>query len=126
MINRAWGEVSWISTPEGAAEVRFADSFGTTLALDALNARGRTARALPRRPEGRSPALPAWVTALGEQMPRPGSLGAPQLPQLRGQVPSRIAPAPRAGTPVSRLRGLTASARSGAGLTAPGLTSSRG
>ena len=38
MINRAWGEVSWISTPGTAAEVRFAGSFGTTLALKALDA----------------------------------------------------------------------------------------
>jgi hypothetical protein len=34
------GEVSRISTPEGAAEVRFVGSFGTTLALGALSARG--------------------------------------------------------------------------------------
>jgi hypothetical protein len=40
MINRAWGEVSRISTPEGAPEVPFAGSFGTTLSLDALDARG--------------------------------------------------------------------------------------
>jgi hypothetical protein len=40
MINRAWGEVSWISTLGTAAEVRFAGSFGTTLALNALDARG--------------------------------------------------------------------------------------
>jgi hypothetical protein len=40
MINRAWGEVSRISTPEGAAEVCSAGSFGTTLTLGALNARG--------------------------------------------------------------------------------------
>jgi hypothetical protein len=40
MINRAWGEVSRVSTPGAAAEVRFADSFGTTLALGALGARG--------------------------------------------------------------------------------------
>jgi hypothetical protein len=126
MINRAWGEFSRISTPEGVAEVRFAGSFGTTLALGALNARGRTAQALPQRPEGRSPALPAWATALGEQTPRPSSPGLPQLPQPRGQVPSRIAPAPRAGTLASRLWGLTASARSGAGLVTPGLTSSQG
>ena len=39
MINRAWGEVSRISTPEGAAEVRLTGSFGTTLALGALDAR---------------------------------------------------------------------------------------
>jgi hypothetical protein len=39
MINRAWGEVSRISTPGAAAEVRFAGSFGTTLALGALNTR---------------------------------------------------------------------------------------
>jgi hypothetical protein len=35
-------------------------------------------------------------------------------------------PALRAETSASRLRGLTASAHSGAGLTAPGLTSSQG
>jgi hypothetical protein len=39
MINRAWGEVSRISTPEGTAEVRLAASFGTTLALGTLDAR---------------------------------------------------------------------------------------
>ena len=39
MINRAWGEVSRISTPEGTAEVRLAGSFGATLALGALDAR---------------------------------------------------------------------------------------
>ena len=38
MINRAWGEVSRISTPGAAAEVRFAGSFGATLALDARGA----------------------------------------------------------------------------------------
>jgi hypothetical protein len=38
MIHRAWGEVSWISTPGTAAEVRFAGNFGTTLALDARGA----------------------------------------------------------------------------------------
>jgi hypothetical protein len=40
MINRAWGEVSWISSPGTAVEVRFTGSFGTTLALSALDARG--------------------------------------------------------------------------------------
>jgi hypothetical protein len=40
MINRAWGEVSRISTPGAAVEVRFAGSFGTTLALGTLDARG--------------------------------------------------------------------------------------
>jgi hypothetical protein len=40
MTNRAWGEVSQISIPGATAEVRFAGSFGTTLALGALNARG--------------------------------------------------------------------------------------
>jgi hypothetical protein len=38
MIHRAWGEVSWIPAPGTAAEVRFAGSFGTTLALDARGA----------------------------------------------------------------------------------------
>jgi hypothetical protein len=38
MIHRAWGEVSWISAPETAAEVRFAGNFGATLALDARRA----------------------------------------------------------------------------------------
>jgi hypothetical protein len=51
---------------------------------------------------------------------------SPQLLQPRGQVPSRVAPVPRAGTPTPRLRGLTASARSGAGSTVPGHTPSRG
>jgi hypothetical protein len=101
MINRAWGEVSWISTPGTAAKVCFAGSFGTTLALGALDARGQTAQALPRRPEGRSPALPARAAALGEQTPRPGTPGSPQLLQPRGQVPSRIAPTPRVRTPAS-------------------------
>jgi hypothetical protein len=40
MINRAWGEVSWTSTPGTTVEVRFTDSFSTTLALSALDARG--------------------------------------------------------------------------------------
>jgi hypothetical protein len=40
MINHAWGEVSWVSTPGTAAVARFADSFGTTLALNALDAQG--------------------------------------------------------------------------------------
>ena len=40
MIHRAWGEVSWIPAPETAAEVRFAGNFGTTFALNALDARG--------------------------------------------------------------------------------------
>jgi hypothetical protein len=39
MINRACGEVSRISTPEGTAEVRPAASFGTILALGTLDAR---------------------------------------------------------------------------------------
>ena len=39
MIHHAWGEVSWIPAPGTAAEVRFAGSFGTTLALGALDAR---------------------------------------------------------------------------------------
>jgi hypothetical protein len=38
MINRAWGEVSRISTPGATAEVCFAGSFGITLALGALDA----------------------------------------------------------------------------------------
>jgi hypothetical protein len=41
------GEVSRISTPGAAAEVHFVGCFGTTLALGALDARGRTAQALP-------------------------------------------------------------------------------
>jgi hypothetical protein len=39
MINRARGEVSRISTPEGTAEVRPAASFSTILALGTLDAR---------------------------------------------------------------------------------------
>jgi hypothetical protein len=39
MINRACGEVSRTSTPEGTAEVCLAASFGTILALGALDAR---------------------------------------------------------------------------------------
>jgi hypothetical protein len=39
MINRACGEVSRTSTPEGTAEVCLAAGFGTILALGALNAR---------------------------------------------------------------------------------------
>jgi hypothetical protein len=38
MINRACGEVSRISTPEGTAEVRPAASFGIILALGTLYA----------------------------------------------------------------------------------------
>jgi hypothetical protein len=75
---------------------------------------------------GRSPALPARAAALGEQTLRPGSPGSPQLFQPRGPIPSWIALAPQAGTPASRPWGLTASARSGAGLTAPGQAPSRG
>jgi hypothetical protein len=39
MINRAYGEVSRISTLEGTAKVRLAASFGTILALGTLDAR---------------------------------------------------------------------------------------
>jgi hypothetical protein len=39
MINRAWGEVSRISTPEGTTEVRLAAGFGTVLALGTFDAR---------------------------------------------------------------------------------------
>jgi hypothetical protein len=39
MINRACGEVSRISTPDGTVEVRLAASFGTILALGTLDAR---------------------------------------------------------------------------------------
>jgi len=38
MIHRAWGEPSWIPAPETAAEVRFAGTFGTTLAWGAREA----------------------------------------------------------------------------------------
>jgi hypothetical protein len=38
MIHRAWGEPSWIPAPETATEVRFADTFGTTLVLGAREA----------------------------------------------------------------------------------------
>jgi hypothetical protein len=51
MTNRAWGEVSRTSTPGAAAEVRFAGSFGTTLALGALNA-GGGGGGLPRHRHG--------------------------------------------------------------------------
>jgi hypothetical protein len=95
---------------------------GSLLDLEPWTPGGQTAQALSRRPGGRSPALPVRVAALGERTLRPGSLGSPQLFQPRGPIPSRIAPAPQAGTPASRPRGLAASARSGAGLTAPGQT----
>jgi hypothetical protein len=39
MINRACGDVSRISTPEGTAEVRLAAGLGTILALGTLGAR---------------------------------------------------------------------------------------
>jgi hypothetical protein len=39
MVNRACGEVSRISTPEGTAKVRLAASFGTILTLGTLEAR---------------------------------------------------------------------------------------
>jgi hypothetical protein len=39
MINRACGEVSRTSTPEGTVEVRLAASFGAILALGAPDAR---------------------------------------------------------------------------------------
>src|SRR5690242_14208275 len=102
MINRACGEVSRISTPEGTAEVRPAASFGTILALGTLDARTWTAQALPWRPESRPPALPARATVFGEQGPRPDSPGSPQLPQPRGRVPPRTAPALWAETSASR------------------------
>jgi hypothetical protein len=38
MIHRAWGEVSWISAPGTAAEVRFAGNFGAILASDTRGA----------------------------------------------------------------------------------------
>jgi hypothetical protein len=101
MINRAWGEVSRTSTPGNAAEVRFAGGFGITLALGALDAWEAGCSGTATMTWVRSPALPAWAAALGEQTPRPGSSGSLRLLQPRGQVPSRIAPAPRAGTTVS-------------------------
>jgi hypothetical protein len=39
MINRAWGEVTRISTLEGTTEVRFAIGFGTVLAWGTFDAR---------------------------------------------------------------------------------------
>jgi hypothetical protein len=126
MINRAWGEVSRTSTPATPPRSASPVVSASPLLWAPWTPRRRAAQAPPRRPGGRSPALPAWAAALGEQTPRPGSPGSLQLLQPRGQVPSRIAPTPRAGTPASRLRGPTASTRSGAGLMAPGLTPSRG
>jgi hypothetical protein len=84
------------------------------------------ARARPRRLEGHPHAPPTRAAAPGEQTPWPGPPELPQLLRLRGQVASRIAPVPRVGSPTPRLRGLTEPARSGAGLTAPGHTPSRG
>jgi hypothetical protein len=81
---------------------------------------GRTAQAQPRRPEDHPPVQSARATVLGEQAARPDSLGSPQLPRPRGQVPPRPTPVLRTGTPTSRPRISTASARSGAGSTTLG------
>jgi hypothetical protein len=87
---------------------------------------GRTAQALPRRPEDHPPVQSARAMALGEHAGRPDSPGSPQLPRPRGQVPPRPTPVLRTGTPTSRPRIPTAPARSGAGSTTPGLASDPG
>jgi hypothetical protein len=105
MINRAWGEVSRISTPGAAAEVRFAGSFGTTLALGALDAReadrSGTATAtwgsLPCAAgvggDSRGADAPAWLPGVASAPPAEGSSTLSDCPRPSGQDPS--VPTPR-------------------------------
>jgi hypothetical protein len=88
--------------------------------------KGRSAQAQSRRPEDQPPMRPARATALGGQAGRPDSLGSPQLPRPRGQVPPQPAPVLRTGTLMSRPRIPTAPAHSGAGSTTPGPASDPG
>jgi hypothetical protein len=88
--------------------------------------KGRSAQAQTRRPEDQPPMLPAQATALQGQAGRPNSLGPPQPPRPRGQVPPRPAPVLRTGTLMSRPWIPTAPAHSGAGSTTPGPASDPG
>jgi hypothetical protein len=88
--------------------------------------KGRSAQAQSRRPEDRPPARPARATALGARAGRPDSLGSPQLPRPRGQVPPQPTPVLWTGTLMSRPQIPTAPAHSGAGSTTPGPASDPG
>jgi hypothetical protein len=88
--------------------------------------KGRPAHATSRRPKDQPPVRPARATDLGGQASRSDSLGSPQLPRPRGQVPPQPAPALRTGTLMSRPQIPTAPAHSGAGSTTPGPASDPG
>jgi hypothetical protein len=97
MINRAWGEVSWISTPGTAAEVRFAGSFGTTLALNALDARGADCPGTVTATWGSLPCAagagggsrgadaPAWLPGVASALPAKGSDTLSDCPRPSGR-----------------------------------------
>jgi hypothetical protein len=88
--------------------------------------KGWSAQARTRRPEDQPPLLPSRAMALGEQAGRPDSLGSPQLPWPRGQVPPWPAPVLWIGTMMSRPRISTAPAHSGAGSMTPSPASDPG
>jgi hypothetical protein len=66
--------------------------------------KGRPAHATSRRPKDQPPVRPARATDLGGHASRSDSLGSPQLPRPRGQVPPQPAPTLRTGTLMSRPR----------------------
>jgi hypothetical protein len=113
--NRACGEAPRASVPAGTTKVCPAAGFGTIPASGTQGAQAQT-----RRPEDQPPVLPAWATTLQGQPGRPDSLGSPQPPRPRGQVPPRPAPVLRIRTLMPRPWILTAPAHSGAGSTTPG------
>jgi hypothetical protein len=84
--------------------------------------KGRSAQAQSRRPEDQPPARPARAMTLGAQAGRPDSLGSPQLPRPRGEVPPRPAPVLQTGTLMPRPWIPTVPAHSGAGSMTPGPT----
>jgi hypothetical protein len=104
MINRAWGEVSWISTPEDTAEVRLAASFGITLALGTLDARGTdypsaatTTWGSPFCAAGvadgsRETDASAWLPRVTSTSPTEGSSTPSVCPPLVGPGPWRPDP----------------------------------
>jgi hypothetical protein len=101
MINRAWGEVSRISTPGAAAEVRFAGSFGITLALGALDAWEASCSGTATTTWGSLPCAagvgggsqgadaPAWLPGVASAPPAEGSSTLSDLPPLLGPGPRR-------------------------------------
>jgi hypothetical protein len=103
MIHRAWGEVSWISVPGTAAEVRFAGNFGTTLALDARGAdclgtvmmtRGSPPCAAGASGGSRGADAPAWPPGVTSAPPAEGSGALSGCPRSSGRDPD----APTLGT----------------------------